>query len=134
LVANEQTGSGKTFTTFGPAAFLQSENDLSDAEIHSLRGLVPRVLDYLFRSIAKMEEDAGGRLKFTCKCSFYEIFNEKVFDLLDLASSGQLQVRSDNKRGVYVEGLIEEPVSSPEEARAILVRGYRARHVGETAM
>ena len=102
--------------------------------MHNLRGLVPRVLEYLFRNIAKLEQQGSGKVKFVCKCSFYEIFNEKVFDLLDIASSGGLQVRNDVKRGVYVEGLNEEVVASPEEARAILVRGYRARHVGETAM
>ena len=38
------------------------------------------------------------------------------------------------KKGVYVEGLTEEAVDSPHQAYQVLTRGYRNRHVGETAM
>ena len=44
------------------------------------------------------------------------------------------QTREDMKKGVYVEGLTEEAVDSPHQAYQVLTRGYRNRHVGETAM
>jgi kinesin family protein 15 len=75
--------------------------------------------------------------KLKCRCSFYEIYQEKVFDLLDLDtthSSAGLAVREDTLLGVYVAGLTECEVSSQEEARAIMLRGYANRRVAETAM
>ncbi|CAM9349556.1 unnamed protein product, partial [Phaeothamnion confervicola] len=127
-----QTGAGKTYTLFGPDAALDS----SDATlVREQRGLVPRVLEFLFSTIAQRQWKAGGSTTFDCKCSFYEIFNESVFDLLDDRSAADsLAVREDARGGVYVEGLRLLPVATPEAAGSILVRGYRNRHVGETAM
>lgn len=58
------------------------------------------------------------QVSYSCKCSFYEIFNEKVFDLVDESNRDNpmgLTVREDTRKGVYVEGLMEEDVS--ERAR-----------------
>jgi kinesin family protein 15 len=54
-------------------------------------------------------------------------------DLLDPGSIN-LHVREDIKKGVYVEGLIEEPVSSVKDMITLISRGSRNRHVGSTAM
>lgn len=125
-----QTGSGKTYTMFGPNVDACGSDD-------EHRGLVPRVLEYLFAHVAREERRNGGAITYLCRCSFYEIFNERVFDLLDSDSGcsvGGLQTREDMKKGVYVEGLTEEAVDSPYQAHQVLTRGYRNRHVGETAM
>lgn len=53
-------------------------------------------------------------MSYSCKCSFFEIFNEKVFDLVDESNRDNpmgLTVREDTRKGVYVEGLMEEDVS-----------------------
>lgn len=64
--------------------------------------------------------DTHTQVSYSCKCSFYEIFNEKVFDLVDESNRDNpmgLTVREDTRKGVYVEGLMEEDVS--ERARDI---------------
>ena len=66
ILAYGQTGAGKTFTMLG------NEHD---------QGIIPRALKDVFRS-ADPETDSIG-------ISFYEIHNEKVFDLL---SQSQLKV------------------------------------------
>lgn len=43
-------------------------------------------------------------------------------------------MREDAKIGVHVEGISEEVVSSASDVKTILERGYRNRHIGETAM
>ena len=155
ILAYGQTGSGKTHTLFGG----------SD---EASKGLVPRVLEYLWSQIALAEAAHSGvageasaegsdasrvsteseqmRTTIVCKCSFYEIYNEKVFDLLEGSSSNSsstasagagaqgLQVREDPSRGVFVDGVTEEIVSSPEDAQRALATGYKARHTGSTAM
>eukprot|EP00904_Undaria_pinnatifida_P004353 jgi/Undpi1/13919/HiC_scaffold_9.g03570.m1 len=132
-----QTGSGKTFTTFGPGAVMENHLNPSDPKSYALRGLVPRVLEYLYASIASQVANGKGKVSYSCKCSFYEIFNEKVFDLVDESNRDNpmgLTVREDTRKGVYVEGLMEEEVEGTDAACEILHRGFRNRHVGETAM
>jgi kinesin family member 15 len=117
-----QTGSGKTFTIFGDS---MPERNRSAKSTN--RGLVPRILEYLWNNIPLDCE-------FHPKCAFYEIYQEKIFDLLDPTNSSPLAVREDSKLGVYVEGCTEQTISSIDEAYEILSLGYRSRHVGETAM
>ena len=62
-----------------------------------------------------------------------EIYNEQVMDLLD-ANSSNLLIREDIKKGVYVEGLIEEPISCVRDMLSLITRGARNRHVGATKM
>jgi kinesin family protein 15 len=132
-----QTGSGKTHTMFGPD--ICSTSEMESSRYKEQRGLVPRVLEYLWQHFedAKTSIDTENTVVFTCKCSFYEIYQEKVFDLLDTSNTTQvnnLSIREDTKIGVYVEGLIDSVVESPSDAKRILSIGYRNRHVGETAM
>jgi kinesin family protein 15 len=54
-------------------------------------------------------------------------------DLLEPLSFN-LHVREDMKKGVYVEGLLEEIVSSNEDMATIMARGAANRKVGSTSM
>ncbi len=69
--------------------------------IPELRGLVPRSFEYLFKSIQREELNvrtllfaairalktaamqSAGRVKFVCRCSYLEIFQEQICDLLN---------------------------------------------------
>ena len=57
----------------------------------------------------------GESKTFLCKCSFLEIYNEQIFDLLD-PSSNILHLRESLKTGVYVAGLSEQVVSDASGA------------------
>lgn len=58
---------------------------------------------------------SGQSKSFLCKCSFIEIYNEQIYDLLDTASAS-LFVRENIKKGVFVEGAVEKFVNSAAEA------------------
>lgn len=58
---------------------------------------------------------SGGTKSFLCKCSFIEIYNEQIYDLLDSVSTS-LFLREDIKRGVFVEGAVEKYAASAAEA------------------
>jgi hypothetical protein len=75
----------------------------------------------------------GELVEFLCKCSFLEIYNEQVYDLLDSASSG-LHLRENMKHGVYVDGLTETSVLSAKEAYQVLATGWVNRKVASTSM
>jgi hypothetical protein len=44
-----------------------------------------------------------------------EIYQEQVYDLLDPAAAN-LQIRENIKKGVFVDGLMEQVVATPTEA------------------
>lgn len=63
-----------------------------------------------FQAIENKEgEQQGAQLQYTCRCSFLQIYNEQISDLL-LPGDKPLQLRFDNNTGVYVEGLSEQVV------------------------
>nr|XP_012625801.1 kinesin-like protein KIF15 isoform X1 [Microcebus murinus] len=125
IFAYGQTGSGKTFTMMGPSE--------SDNFSHNLRGVIPRSFEYLFSLIDREKEKAGAGKSFLCKCSFIEIYNEQIFDLLDSASAG-LYLREHIKKGVFVVGAVEQVVTSAAEAYQVLSGGWRNRRVASTSM
>ncbi|XP_044904930.1 kinesin-like protein KIF15 isoform X3 [Felis catus] len=125
IFAYGQTGSGKTFTMMGPSE--------SDHFSHNLRGVIPRSFEYLFSLIDREKEKAGAGKSFLCKCSFIEIYNEQIYDLLDSASAG-LYLREHIKKGVFVVGAVEQVVTSAAEAYQVLSGGWRNRRVASTSM
>ncbi|KAM9592971.1 kinesin-like protein KIF15 [Trichechus inunguis] len=125
IFAYGQTGSGKTFTMMGPSE--------SDNFSHNLRGVIPRSFEYLFFLIDREKEKAGAGMSFLCKCSFIEIYNEQIYDLLDSASAG-LYLREHIKKGVFIVGAVEQVVTSAAEAYQVLSGGWRNRRVASTSM
>ncbi len=64
--------------------------------------------------------DAQGRdhLSYSCRCSFLEIYNESISDLLN-PSAHNLHIREDLGRGCFVDGLLETEIENgaqPEES------------------
>ncbi|XP_052187875.1 kinesin-like protein KIN-12E [Diospyros lotus] len=127
MFAYGQTGSGKTHTMLGDIE--------GGTRRHSVNcGMTPRVFEYLFSRIQKEKEARREeKLKFTCKCSFLEIYNEQILDLLN-PSSTNLQIREDTKKGVYVENLTEVEVTSARDVIQQLVQGAANRKVAATNM
>ncbi|SZF01241.1 unnamed protein product [Blumeria hordei] len=62
------TGTGKTHTMRG---------GLKLAE----RGVIPRLLSSIYRRGRKVLKDSAGRRKFSVSLAYYEIYNDKVYDL-----------------------------------------------------
>ena len=66
------------------------------------KGLIPRMFEYFFSKI----READPALEFSIKCSYMEIYMEKIMDLLD-AKKTNLQVKEDKTRGIYVADVSE---------------------------
>lgn len=128
IFAYGQTGSGKTYTMWGPLSAL-SEDSLS-----SERGLTPRVFEQLFSRINEEQvKHADKELTYNCICSFLEIYNEQITDLLD-PSQKNLQVREDVRTAcVYVESLTKELVFTLKDVTQLLVKGLANRRTGATS-
>jgi hypothetical protein len=60
----------------------------------------------------------GAARKVTCTCSFLEIYNEAITDLLN-PSETHLHIREAGSGTTYVENLSQEEVSSGEQQSSI---------------
>jgi kinesin family protein 5 len=67
---------------------------IGNVESDELKGLLPRIVDNLFSSIM----DSPSNLEFTVKCSFMEIYMERVRDLLE-PTNDNLPIKEDKTRG-----------------------------------
>lgn len=113
-----QTGSGKTFTMMGA--------DIEDPE---LKGLVPRITQQIFASIAASD----ANVEYTVKVSYMEIYMERIRDLLAPANDN-LSIHEDKTRGVYVKGLTDVYVGTEAEVYAVMKAGGKARAISATNM
>uniref|UniRef100_A0A8C9WNC4 Kinesin-like protein n=1 Tax=Scleropages formosus TaxID=113540 RepID=A0A8C9WNC4_SCLFO len=117
IFAYGQTSSGKTHTM---------EGKLHDPE---LMGIIPRIAHDIFDHIYSMDEN----LEFHIKVSYFEIYLDKIRDLLDVSKTN-LAVHEDKNRVPYVKGCTERFVSSPEEVMDVIDEGKANRHVAVTNM
>ena len=93
------------------------------ADSQERRGIIPRAVERVCQfATDKMEdyltspnEDAVATVEL--QCSFFQIYNEQVLDLLSGDMVG-LPVRQSVQRGVYVEGLTELMCKSTQEVGA----------------
>eukprot|EP01135_Chromosphaera_perkinsii_P006417 Nk52_evm19s490 gene=Nk52_evmTU19s490 len=158
LMAYGQTGSGKTFTMFGPDSdslmgkltpkslqFDRLDDPLVEQELYpsTSAGVIPAALCYLFRKVQDMKENTIRGFKLC----MYEIYNEKVQDLIKAESTshsfsyvnnsntnlnesqdGHLSFQSVGKN-VCTNGI---EISSVEEAIEFINRGFETRSSSST--
>lgn len=94
-------------------------------------GVIPRAVTEIFDTIDNMPD-------YNCNvsCSFMELYQEQLYDLLATTSREQsvVDIREDNARGIFVSNLLEVPVGCVSEAIQCLIKGSAGRAVGATAM
>ncbi|KRZ60336.1 Kinesin-like protein KIF13A [Trichinella nativa] len=109
-------GSGKSYTMMGSK---------------EQPGLIPRLCIELFRRIDEHRQD----VTFKVEVSYFEIYNEKVRDLLDPNSTkSNLKVREHAILGPYVDGLSNLAVSSKAQFLALIEEGNKLRTVAATSI
>ncbi|CAF1262741.1 unnamed protein product [Rotaria sp. Silwood1] len=117
IFAYGQTSSGKTHTMEGIMG--------SDGQ----QGIVPRIVQDIFNHIYTLD----ANLQFQIKVSYFEIYLDKIRDLLDVSKTN-LAVHEDRNRVPYVKGVTERFVSSPDEVFEIMEEGKTNRHISVTNM
>ncbi|KAJ1983306.1 hypothetical protein H4R34_001361 [Dimargaris verticillata] len=116
IFAYGQTGSGKSYTMVGYG---------------EERGLTPMTCGELFERI---NANTNPNLKFNVEVSYIEIYCERVRDLLNPNSKGNLKVREHPSLGPYVEDLSKMVVTSHKDIEDLMVLGNKARTVAATQM
>jgi hypothetical protein len=139
VFAYGQTGSGKTFTMFGTGwegNHLDAKNRSRNSYMQDdplAYGIIPRSVTDIFTTAAA--EKIEKQMDFTILCSFLQIYNEKIYDLLqDNNRTRPLNIREDATFGIYVEGLAEYVVQNLRDCITLIKRGDRNRAVRATRM
>jgi centromeric protein E len=115
VFAYGQTGSGKTFTMIGTP---QSP------------GIVVLALNDIFKDFTSQRRHASKR--FLIRCSFLEIYNEMINDLLD-PTKKNLKLQ-DTGHDINVVGLTVSQVESVDDALHLMEDGLKVRATGSTKM
>ncbi|CAD5215710.1 unnamed protein product [Bursaphelenchus okinawaensis] len=121
IFAYGQTSSGKTHTMEGKMS--SEENDVN-------HGIIPRIINDIFTHIYNMEDEA---LEFHIKVSYFEIYNEKIRDLLNIQQTN-LTIHEGKDRVPYVKGVTETFVSNFYEVLQIIKEGQNNRQKAVTNM
>ncbi|XP_044218088.1 kinesin-like protein KIF14 [Thunnus albacares] len=121
LFAYGQTGSGKSYTMMG---------------FGEEAGVIPRFCQELFSRLASMENE---EVKCHVEMSFFEVYNEKIHDLLVTRDDPNqkrmpLRVREHPVHGPYVADLSANVVSSYSDIQGWLELGNKQRATAATGM
>ncbi|KAF9894248.1 kinesin motor protein cin8 [Aspergillus nanangensis] len=121
IFAYGQTGTGKTYTMSG---------DMTDTLgiLSDNAGIIPRVLYSLFHKL----EDTESMVK----CSFIELYNEELRDLLAADDNTKLKIYENEKKGAIgstlVQGMEETYIHSASSGIKLLQLGSHKRQVAAT--
>lgn len=152
VFAYGQTGSGKTHTMEGFVYDHQAGDNGPTVVAAKPRvrvketppeqlGIVPRAVTGLFSQIGREKTQTPSE-EFVVKVSFLQIYNERIFDLLnpvkDLAVGEEdrgLRLRwQENKQQFYVENLFEYECATADDVLKHYCNGVRNKHMASTAM
>lgn len=114
VFAYGSTGSGKTYTMVGS----QHDPGLMVLSLHTIFDLIKR---------------EKGSDEFEVTCSYLEVYNEVIYDLLEKSSSsGSLELREDPEQGIIVVGLRCIKVHSAVKILELLNLGNSRRKTEST--
>ncbi|KAK4556091.1 hypothetical protein LTR86_006787 [Recurvomyces mirabilis] len=105
LFAYGVTGTGKTHTMRGGKSLAE-------------RGVIPRLLSSIYRRARKVEKDSARETQVEVVMSYYEIYNDRVFDLFEppeKRTAAGLPIRDVGNGKTQVVGLTERPCTSLKE-------------------
>ncbi|KAL4428978.1 hypothetical protein ABPG74_011174 [Tetrahymena malaccensis] len=127
VFAYGQTGSGKTFTMEGISYENNGKGLKPQIEPEAIRnenmGIIPRTIISTFETIKKY-----SRLKnriYKVYLSYLQIYNEKIYDLLNPESSKGLRIRWSKKDQFSVENLFVFECQNANEALDLFYKGIK---------
>ena len=123
IFAYGQTGCGKTFSMSGREELIERQDWAGGGADDAI---MTRSLAHIFAPVNR----AGAGVKFRVKCTYLEIYNEAIYDLLSGDNERQLTERWEPQRGFYVPELVTVDCACLDDALAVIGRGTRNRRVG----
>ncbi|KAL4437763.1 hypothetical protein ABPG77_005675 [Micractinium sp. CCAP 211/92] len=118
IFAYGQTGTGKTHTMTGDI-----DDDLTDGA-----GVIPRAIHQIFSHLE------GIASEYSVKCSYLELYNEEITDLLAVGNDVPKVRIMEDRSGVVLAGIEESIVKNSKEIFALLEQGSAKRRTAETLL
>ncbi|RDX65045.1 Kinesin-like protein KIN-12F, partial [Mucuna pruriens] len=154
ILSYGQSGSGKTYTMWGPPSAMVEE----EPSCSSHQGIVPRIFRMLFSELEKERLTSDQKqFNYQCRCSFFEvnlilnffirlpkiatslslnvanIYNERIGNLLNPIQQN-LEMKNESGNAPYIENLIEEYITNYDDVAQILIKGLSRRKNGATSL
>lgn len=136
ILAYGQTGTGKTYTMCGDCNYDVEEGTIEAAvSLGEMMGIIPRILNELFKTLDEYPES-----DYVVKCSFVELYNEELKDLLaDDSDRDNLPLRIyEQKKGggssMIIQNLLEKYITNTKHGLDILKKGVNKRKTASTKM
>ncbi|RVX75206.1 hypothetical protein B0A52_00558 [Exophiala mesophila] len=124
IFAYGSTGTGKTHT-------MRGGKSLQD------RGMIPRLLSSIYRKSRAIEKSTHGETTVQVSMSYYEIYNDRVFDLFEAPEKRTptgLPIREAEGGKTVVVGLTELPCSSLKDFEGLYDKANNNRSTGATKL
>lgn len=100
------------------------------------RGVIPRLLSGVYRRGRKVAKDSGGETSIAVTLSYYEIYNDKVFDLFespDKRSASGLPLREKDGKTIVV-GLSEHACDDLKDFERLYIEANNNRSTAGTKL
>ena len=101
------------------------------------RGMIPRMLSNIYRKSKAMEKNTEGETTVQVSMSYYEIYNDRVFDLFEppeKRTTTGLPIREAEGGKTVVVGLTELPCETLKEFEVLYDRANANRSTGATKL
>lgn len=95
------------------------------------QGIIPKAFEHVYGFI---DDQANVEKRFLVRCSYVEIYNEEIRDLLGASPDAKLELKENKDKGVFVKDLTILTVKSIQEIERVMMQGNSLRKVGQTAM
>lgn len=100
------------------------------------RGVIPRLLSAIYRRGRKVAKDSSGETSVSVTLSYYEIYNDKVFDLFEppeKRTPSGLPLREKDGKTIVV-GLSQRSCNDLKEFEQLYIEANNNRSVGSTKL
>ena len=78
--------------------------------------------------------ESESEKEFLVRCSFIEIYNEEIHDLLSKDPRAKYELKESPDKGIFIKDLNQQVVKSVMEMEELMILGNKNRSTGETAM
>ena len=117
-------------------------SDQGEVDLPEDAGIMPRSFAHLFSAVNSLQSRSQGA-RYLIRCSFIEIYNEELRDLLAVetrdsslpgAKKKKLEIKETESQSVYVRDCIVRMARTPKDLLNALKDGVKSRAVGDTQM
>ncbi|RNF06822.1 putative kinesin [Trypanosoma rangeli] len=105
--------------------------DTTQLDPNELQGIIPRITSDLFKGL-QGKRDTDPSHSYRVEVEYFEIYNEKVFDLFRPQKDADLRIRHNPVSGPYVEGLTSSVVNDAAEVAKVIRKGNKERRTAAT--